>query len=235
MSQEVSSGATRSRQLLTQIEAERKKANQIRSGATIGVLAMFGIFALVTYNRVKSFDDQALLEHLQEQATTTVWPLITRQMDGVAKQAVPAITKAMQDELETLLPRLSDRLSQEAVTLQANLNKRMKVSLDAAIASELDVHKDELQGALGDLHSDSALYDDLLRRLQETSRQWAMNQLDTTFEDHIKVLQSINDSVVKLQAQVKAERASGKRDEEDIDDAMDLFVDILESRISEEG
>jgi len=228
-------GAIKSRQLLVQIEAERKKANQIRTGVTIGVLAMFGIFALVTYNRVKSFDDQALLEHLQEQATTTVWPLVAQQMDGVAKQAVPAITAAMQDELETLLPRLSDRLSQEAVTLQENLNKRMKISLDAAIASELDAHKDELQGALGDLHSDSALYDDLLRRLQETSRQWAMNQLDTTFADHIKVLQSINDSVVKLQAQVKGERAAGKRDEENIDDAMDLFLDILDSRISKDG
>lgn len=225
----------RCRQLISKINEERTLGSRVRTGVTLGVVVMFGLFALVTYNRVKTFNDEALLVHLQEEASTTVWPLIAKEMDQVARRAVPAITSAMEAELETLLPRLAERLSQEATIFQDNMNKRIKVSLDAALAAELDAHKDQLQGALSGLSSDSELYDDLVRRLQASSQQWAMAQLDTIFNDHIRVLQSINESIGALQAQVAKERESGKRDPADLDGAMELFVEILNSRIAEEG
>lgn len=229
------SDATRATSLLEELESVQKQGGQIRLGVTVGVLLMFGLFSLNTYSKITSFDDEALMIHLQEQAAQTIWPRVSRELDEIAADAVPAISNALVDESENLLPALSAKLALEAATLQTNLNKKIKTSLDGALAAELQTHDAELRAALPALSSDTALYDDLVRRLQTTGQQWAMGELDTTFSEHVQVLQSINDSVDTLQAQVAKEKAAGKRDDATLDDTMSLFIEILNARLNEEG
>lgn len=227
--------ADRAKQLLEEIQEERAKGGKIRLATTLIVLLMFGIFGLSTYNKIQGFDDEALLVHLQEQAAQTVWPEVSKELDGVARDAVPAIQAAMVAEAENLLPKLSEKLSSEAMVFQENMNTRMKTSLDGALASALEARRDEFKGKVPSFAQDDELYGELTERLQVHCQEWAMNQLDTTFEQHVLVLQSINESVSKLMAQVAKQRESGEAGDVDLDYTLELFVEVFNSRVNSEG
>ena len=229
------SGADRARSLISQIEAARTQGGRIRLAVTLIVLLMFGFFGMSIRSKIKAFDDQALVLHLQEQAAKTIWPRVSRELDAIAVQAHPAIVSAFEAEAAALLPKLSDKLSAEALVLQANLNKQIKTSLDGALAAAMKENEAALKEAMPDLANDSVLYDDLVRRLQVSASQWAQEQLDTIFHDHVHVLQSINTSVATLQEQVAAEEAAGNRQPADVDQALMLFVEIINARLNEGG
>lgn len=219
-------------QLLDELQAERERAARIRAATTLVVLGMFLIFATNTWVRIQRFDGEALMVNLEKQASTRVWPLVSRELDAVAADAVPALSEAMAAEAETLIPRLGEKLSAEAVVFEQEVSQRMKVSLDAALASELAQHEAQLKDRFPELKTDSVLYDDLARRLEVTSRQWAQEQLDTVFSDHIRVLQSINESVQALREQADAERA--KTGDVTPDDALLLLTEIFNARLNGE-
>ncbi len=227
--------ADRAKQLLEEIQEERAKGGKIRLATTLIVLLMFGIFGLSTYNKIQGFDDEALLTHLQEQAAQTVWPEVSKELDAVARDAVPAIQAAMVAEAENLLPKLSEKLSSEALVFQENMNSRMKNSLDSALATALEERRDEFKGKVPSFAQDDELYGELTERLQVHCQEWAMDQLDTTFEQHVLVLQSINESVSKLMAQVAKQRASGEAGDVDLDYTLELFVEVFNSRVNSEG
>ena len=227
--------ADRAKQLLAEIQEERAKGGKIRLATTLIVLLMFGIFGLSTYNKIQSFDDEALLVHLQEQAAQTVWPEVSKELDGVARDAVPAIQAAMVAEAENLLPKLSEKLTSEAAVFQENMNARMKTSLDSALATALAEREDQFKGKVPSFAQDEELYGELSERLRSHCQSWAMNQLDTTFAKHVLVLQSINESVSTLMAQVAEQRASGKAGDVDLDYTLELFVEVFNSRVNSEG
>ena len=128
-------------------------------------------------------------------------------------------------------PVLSTRLDGEAQTFQSNMAKKMQTSLDGALASEFDAKKDQLHGNLSPFTADSAAYDDLVRKLRKGGQDWAHGKLDSTFSQHITILQSINESVQTLGAQAKA----GNATTESMDDVMLLVAEILNARVNEEG
>ncbi|MCB9766435.1 MAG: hypothetical protein H6741_00360 [Alphaproteobacteria bacterium] len=200
---------------------------------TAVVLLMIGTFGLSTWNLVHNFDQEALMANLQEHAATTVWPLVSAELDKVAEDALPAISAAMAKEAENLLPRLGERLSAEAAIFEKNMSKRMQESLDRDFAAALAEQDAALRAKLPDLSKDSALYDDLLRRLQASARVWAQEQLDGIFAEHIHVLQSINESVVVLGQQAASER--GERGEVSPEDTLSLFIELLNTRMNEGG
>ena len=154
-------------------------------------------------------------------------------MDKVGNEAVPALTAAMTAEMDAFGPKLMDRLTAESLILQNNLNEHMKTSLNGALAEQFGVHKDELKGKLEPFAVDDSLYDDLLRRLQASSQDWAQEELDTTFAEHILILQSINETVIKLSDQAREQRE--EQGDVTVDDFMLLMTEILDSRINEAG
>jgi hypothetical protein len=224
--------ADRAKQLLEEIKEERAKGGKIRLATTLIVLLVFGVFGLSTYNKIQGFDNEALLVELQEEAAKTVWPQVSKELDGVAQDAVPAIQEAMVAEAEALLPKLSEKLTTEAVVFQDNMNGRMKTSLDGELASQLEAREAEFKGKVPSFAEDDELYGELVERLQKNCQSWAMGQLDTTFQAHILVLQSINESVSTLMAKAGEERAEGEADV-DLDYTLELFVEVFNSRVNE--
>jgi len=67
-------------------------------------------------------------------------------------------------------------------------------------------------------------------RLNAATQAWAMRQLDTTFEKHIAVLQSINEQVAILSKQSVAEDRA-KNGDPQAEEVMELFVQIMNSRL----
>ena len=168
--------AEHAKQLLAEIQEERGKGGKIRLATTLIVLLMFAIFGLSTYNKVKSFDDEALLLHLQQEAARIVWPEVSKELDLVARDAVPAIQEAMLAEAGALLPKLSDKLTAEAAVFQENMNKRMKTSLDGALAQAIDEREEDFKGKIPVFDDqDGELYTELTERLESHCRDWAMS------------------------------------------------------------
>ncbi len=227
------SDASQAKSLLDEIARERKKGSQIRLATTGAVLLMFAVFAGSVYRRVQGFDTEALLIGLQESASATVWPMVSRELDKVGQAAVPALSEAMTAEMESFGPKLAERLSTESGILQNNLNERMKTSLDGHLSAAFSARKDELKGKLEPFAADDAMYDDLVRRLQASAQDWAQEELDTTFSQHILVLQSINETVTQLSDQAREHRS--EKGDVTVDDFMLLMTEILNSRVNEAG
>lgn len=227
------SEADRARALLQEIAEARAHGARVRNAITGLIFAFFLIFAVSIYAKVKNFDSDQLLMTLEEQAAMTVWPRVSKELDGIAEDAVPAIQAAFTAEAENLLPALNEKLASESQVLQENMNKRMQDQLDAALASALKEREEELKGKLPEFGEDEELYADLVRRLETSSRQWAMTTLDTTFSEHIAILQSINESTQKLLAQAEEQREDGV--EHTSDDVILLLVEMLDGRVNEEG
>ena len=227
------SDASQAKSLLDEIAKERKKGAQIRLGSAGVVLAMFAVFAGSVYNRIQSFDTDALLVGLQESASATVWPMVSRQLDEVGNAAVPALSAAMTEEMDAFGPKLVERLNAESELLQSNLNERMKTSLDGHLSEQFASRKDELKGKLEPFAADDAIYDDMARRLQASAQDWAQDELDTTFTEHIHILQSINETVAELGDQAREQRAEDG--DVTVDDFMLLMTEILNARVNEAG
>jgi len=227
------SEADRARALLQEIADARAHGVRVRNAITGLIFAFFLIFAVSLYAKVKTFDSEVLLVTLQEQAAMTVWPRVSKELDAIAADAVPAIQHAFTDEAEQLLPKLNEKLVAESQVLQDNMNKRMQDQLDAALASAIKEREADLKGKLPDFSEDDELYTDLVRRLETSCRQWAMTALDTTFAEHVHILQSINESTQRLLAQAQEHREDGI--EQTGDDVILLLVEMLDGRMNEEG
>jgi hypothetical protein len=227
------SDSARARQILDEIAEERAKGNRIRRIVGLVILAFILLFAFNIANSIRDFDNEVLMVEIQKSATTTVWPLVSKELDKVAKEAVPAIQAAFTAEAEDLLPALNDKIVSESAVFQKNVNKKLTESLDAQFLAAANAHKDVLREQLPQFTADSETYDELMAKLHAHARGWAQGHLDSTFEEHVNVLQSINDSFKKLQ--VQADAAAGEDGAQSMDDVMMLFMDILNSRLNEEG
>jgi hypothetical protein len=227
------SDSTRASQLLDEIADERNRGNRIRRIVGLVVLAFLLLFAFNIVSGVRNFDSTVLMTKIQESATTTVWPLVSRELDAVASDAVPAIQEAFTAEAEDLLPALNDKIMSESAVFQTNVNKKITESLDAQFLSAANGHKDTLKEQLPQFSADSEAYDTLMSKLHSHARGWAQGHLDTTFADHVNVLQSINESFKQLQ--IASDDTIAEDGAPEVDDVMMLFMDIVNTRMNEEG
>ena len=223
------SDATRARQLLSELAAERQKGTNIRRTVTYAVLGMFALAIGNVYFKVKNFDTKTFTATLQSQTSSKVWPLVQREMDGIARDAAPAISKAIGDEAAVIMPKISDKVAAEGAAFSEHLHTRMKSSLDAAFKAAAEKDAEKLKARFPQFAADQAKYDELVGRLDVAAQQWAMGQLDTTFKAHLEVLQSINEQVAALGKMSAEDRA--KNGEPQTEEVMEMFLEIMNSRL----
>jgi hypothetical protein len=220
-------------QLLDQIGEERAKGRMHRRAFTAGFLLIFVIFFGHLYAKITGFDTDALMVELQTKAATTVWPVYSAELKGVADEAVPALSEAMASEAANLLPKISEKLEAEAKVFQNNMGEHMKSSLDKAFVAEAEANQDKLKARFPRFAEDPDAYQELVERMQAASRLWAQEQLDTTFQQHVALLQSINETVQTLGAQAAEERE--KTGDRSMEDVLYLMSDIFNTRVAGEG
>lgn len=223
------SESSRARQLLDELAEERRKGTNIRRGVAYAVLAMFALAAGNVYFKVKNFSIEEFMATLQTETSTRVWPLVQQEMDALARDAGPALSAALSEEAANFAPKFQARIDVEALAFAENLNARMKGSLDTAFIKAMDSNKDKLVAQFPQFKDDQTKYDELMARLNGAAQGWAMTQLDTTFKEHIAVLQSINEQVALL-GKLSAEdrKANGDPQAEQV---LGLFVEIMNSRL----
>jgi hypothetical protein len=198
---------------------------------TAVVLGMFALAIGNVYYKVSHFDTKRLEAEIQRQASTRVWPMVSKEMDAIAADAVPAISNALIAEAATFMPKVSERLLTEGDAFQKHVHEKMTASLDAHFLSAMAEHGDALKSRYPQFAANPERYDALVTKLREHSKAWAQTQLDTTFAQHIVILQSINASVAAL----AVEGQDKKQSEKSMDDVMSLFLEIMNTRLEGKG
>jgi len=220
-------------QLLDQIAEERARGRMQRRALTAAILAIFLFFIGNLYFKVKGFDAETFMVKLQAQATATVWPVYSAQLKQLADEAMPALSDAIAAEASEVLPRVSSKLKEEGDLFQANMGGHMKTALDQKFAAAIAANQEALKARYPQFAADQAAYDQLMERMQASARIWAQSQLDTTFAQHIALLQSINESVQKLQLQAAEERV--KTGDRSMEDVLFMMGEIFNARVAGEG
>jgi hypothetical protein len=129
------------------------------------------------------------------------------------------------------MPKVSDRLAAEGALFQEHVHARMTSSLDGAFAKAVTERGDALKARYPQFAADPARYDSLIEKLRARSQTWAQVQLDSTFAEHIAILQSINTSVQALAVEGQGEKGDAKS----MDDVMSLFLEIMNTRLNGKG
>ena len=219
---------------LEAIREERGKGRTIRL-VTTGVLVLsVGLFIGSTYSKVTNFDVDATVVALQSHGQRTVAPVYEKHLKAVGEDAVAALSEAVQAEAEALLPRVSDRLTAEAETFQNNLGQHMKDSLERDLRAALEGRKAEFEKRFPDFTANDEVYESFLVKLQVASQQWAQDQLDTTFAEHVALLESINNTVSSLRDTPKANQGVADGTAPTMEDVLVLMAEILNTRVGGE-
>ena len=224
-------GIETSKDLLRQITEERAKGAMQGRIALVIVLAMFGATIGSAWYKITHFDTKLLEANIERQASAQVWPLVSREIDAIAADAVPALSNALAAEAAAFMPKVSERLTGEGVLFQTHVHEHMTSALDGAFAKAVSENGDALKARYPQFAADPARYDALIEKLRARSQTWAQAQLDTTFVEHIAILQSINTSVQALAAEGQGEK--GK--EKSLDEVMSLFLEIMNTRLNGKG
>lgn len=225
------SDASRAKQLLADVAAERATGQRVRRLIGGVTLAMFVLAIGNGYFRVKNFDSEAFVSELERQASTKVWPMVSRELDGIARDASPALSEAFAKEAEALIPKIEASLAAESVQLTDHAHARMKEALDKSITIAAGKNKDALKERFPQFAQNDEAYNMLMGRLQAHASEWAQGQLDTTFAQHIVVLQSINETVEVLRQQADPKKTGDKS----MEDVLTLFLEIMNSRLEAKG
>lgn len=224
-------GSEKSKELLRQITEERAKGTRQGRIVVVVILGMFAATIGSVWYRVTHFDMQLLESEIQRHASTQVWPMVARETDAIAAEAVPALSAALINEAANFMPKVSERLTREGEIFQTHVHQKMTASLDARFNAAVAEHGDALKARYPQFAANPERYDALITKLRSHSQVWAQGQLDTTFAQHIAVLQSINTSVATLAAEGQDKKAG----EQNMDDVMSLFLEIMNTRLEGKG
>ncbi len=227
--------SARARQILQQIAEERAKG--VRQGRILSLvlLSMFSVTAYSVYWRVTHFDTAKLESSIERQASAQVWPMVAKSMDKIAADAVPALSAALTNEAADFMPKVEAQLGAESGTFQTHVHDKMKASLDEHFATAFKDQGPALKARFPQFAKNPEKYDALMAKLEARCQTWAQGQLDTTFAQHIAVLQSINASVQALATQAAANPTAKGSSPKSMDDVMSLFLDIMNSRLDGKG
>ena len=224
------SSAPQIRVLLEQLNAERQRGKSYRLTLTLTVVSLIGVFLGNLYLELQNFDSELLLIHLEQRASTTVMPRYERELRAVAEDAYPAIAEALTEEANKLLPKVSERLGQEGQIFQRNMSRAIEVSLTQHFDRAIAGHEQDFRARFPDFDDRPEVYEQLLRRLEVSARAWAQHRLDTTFEQHVLILQSINETVQRLMLESNDEKAGASS----MNDVLSLMAEILNTRMIED-
>jgi len=223
----------RAAELLGLMRKERQRAMYARIGATVAVVLILVIFAAKTYNRIKTFDVDSFFVALQVEGAKKVWPVVAQELDRVANMAAPALTDAFAKEGMDLGPRLQEVLASESEILVVNMQARLAGSLDEALKKEDVVGKSGIAERFPTFHDNPDAMQTLNEQLLRATREWANEQLDTTFVEHFQILDSINQTFYAMEGEARDQLEEGQT-AANAEDVLTLFFEIIDTRLNAE-
>jgi hypothetical protein len=106
-------------------------------------------------------------------------------------------------------------------------------ALDREFQAQMDAHGDELAASFPAIRDDSAAWEALVRRSHDATIAWASDELDRSFDEHVRVLAQMDAKVAKFVA--SAEKGGEMAPQRDAESLVMLFLDLMDHRISNQG
>jgi hypothetical protein len=213
-------------ELLSLLTAERKRQTRIRAVLGAGISALFLLFALTVAHQVRSFDPRNLEIKMNAEASAALWPMVSKELDALSLTAIPTLDQAMALESKTLLPTFNTALEGEKALFVKQLNKRGDRSLEAAIARANKGRGVNLGALRERLHPDPLEADLVYNALLERAQGWARAEIDHLLKEQMGLLEALHGDTTAL--------ATEPLDEEALQDAIILFIEIVNSQQGQE-
>jgi hypothetical protein len=147
--------------------------------------------------------------------------------------AAPALTDAFAKEGMDLGPRLQEVLASESEVLVVNMQARLAGSLDEALKKEDVVGKSGIAERFPRFHDNPEAMEALNEQLLRATREWANEQLDTTFAEHFQILDSINQTFYSMEGEAREQLQEGETAASP-EDVLTLFLEIIDTRLNVE-
>jgi len=214
-------------ELLSDLVAEHKRQNRIRTVLGGGIFALFLIFGLTVFQMFRDFDSQRLEVQMNARASASLWPIVSEELDALIPATLPALDAAILDESASLIPRFERAIQAEIPLFQEQVERQGDERFEAALAKALETRADELTEYRQRLHADPAvaqqLYDDLLDHL----KLWARSEIDHQLREQTALLSAI---------QEKTQGMAGRNvDESEFQDALMIFIEIVNAKNRQKG
>jgi hypothetical protein len=220
------------KEIMESIKTARYAALRKRRAVLGLLLCMFAVFGMNVYQKIVTYDTEVLMATLQKNAAHMVWPLVSDELDSISEKAIPIITDALTTEVMGLGTKLTDSIQAEEAVFQTNMAKYMKKALERDLKNAFNERNAELSSHYSQFSDGGLFNEELAENLQKRCQQWAQDELDKSFSQHLMILQSINETVQELSKQTRAN--SGDAGKASMEDLVLIVTEILNSRLNAE-
>ncbi len=217
------------KQIYEAIKEEQKKGNLISRISVVTVVLIFAIFGWGLYSNIQSFDTDGLMKNIETKAQKSIGPKVLDQINDITKNVRPEIEEAFSDGTENMAAKMQTTLKQEQETLDKNLKAYMKEKMTATIKKQLEVQKKEADPGGKKLSEDDDLAGDLAQKLEQHVIDLAQEELDSTFAEHLVILDKMNETVGKLGKQSQVGHKGGKPSTEQL---LLIIAEIANSQLN---
>lgn len=199
---------------LAAIRKARKQLFWIKISLPITVIAivLIGIWVLFDTARTNMVDrKEELFTHFQARAKHFV-PRVERQAKESAERVIPQLREQMTRAHEQGQERFQTELQQHTNGLNERLNKRMNTKLDEALDDVAKSQREKLKSTfpkqLKCLPEDTKerckqkeeTLDKIMAEIQKSYRDWAVQEMRTTFDGHLKEMDQIRKTMAVFSA-----------------------------------
>jgi hypothetical protein len=209
-------------ELLDALTAERKRQNRIRTMLGSGLFSLFLLFAVAIIVQFQKLDTNHLEFKMNAEASASLWPIVSEQLDDLVPTAIPALDDALALESPHFLPRFNAVLAEEAELFSQQLGKVGDQNLEEALAEAESLRGAQMDAFRSSLHADPAVSDVAFNALIERGQSWARSEMDHLLAEPIGFLEAFHADTTAL--------AEEPLDEKALRHATVVFIEIVNSQ-----
>lgn len=209
-------------ELLDALTAERKRQNRIRTLLGAGLFSLFLLFAMAIVVQFQMLDTNHLEFKMNAEASASLWPIVSEQLDDLVPTAIPALDDALALESEHFLPRFNAALAEEIELFSQQVGKVGDQNLEEALAEAGSLRGAQMDAFRSSLHTDPVVSDVAFNALIERGQSWARSEMDHLLADPIGFLEAFHADTTAL--------AEEPLDEKALRDATMMFIEIVNNQ-----
>ncbi len=199
---------------LPEIEAKRKTVRLLKLFLPLAVLGivLIGLYSLWGAARANVVDRKEELTLHFKNKTSSIIPRVERQAKESAERVLPRLQQELgqaqrkaQESLRDVFAqrtdgmgkRLEEKMNAKLDEELVNVNKTQRLKMQATFPGQLKCNKDDTPAQCEKKEAD---LDRVMDEIQRSYRDWAIMEMRTTFDQHLKAMDTIRATMGKFKA-----------------------------------
>jgi hypothetical protein len=214
--------------LIEKEESIRKKMQLLRWGFPLLVLAIFGTYAYLLYDSVRSVEEDKFFARLQ-QNLTRIWPVVGDEIKRVGKELYPFYAEEFQKAVVDAAPELEKKFSTEMKAMQSTFETRMSQDMTRMLAEAHQQQVAILTSEIPEVADDPAATNRVITAINAATVTWMKDLFSAALQEHAVAfldLKKVLDKNYRL-----ADEEKGKVDAEQL---LSLWLEVVDDSMSGE-